>query len=166
MAQKNDDLQKITELIEIMKENDLVEVEIKHGDDRISLKRCQPQPPLGGAVTAVPMVGQNISAIPAGANAAQTSPAEAAIRGQGQEDNLVVIKSPIVGTFYATPSPDSDPFVEVGSQVNPQTVVCIVEAMKVMNEIKAETSGTIAEILVSNGQAVEYGQVLFKVKPD
>jgi acetyl-CoA carboxylase biotin carboxyl carrier protein len=79
---------------------------------------------------------------------------------------LVVIKSPIVGTFYATPSPDSDPFVEVGSQVDAQTVVCIVEAMKVMNEIKAETSGTIAEILVSNGQAVEYGQALFKVKPD
>ena len=149
MAQKNSDLQKITELIEIMKENDLVEVEIKHGDDKFSLKRRQPQQP----------------AVPAGANAAQASPAEAPAADQKQQDNLVVIKSPIVGTFYAAPSPDSDPFVEVGTQVEPQTVVCIVEAMKVMNEIKAETSGTIAEILVSNGQAIEYGQALFKVKP-
>ena len=77
-----------------------------------------------------------------------------------------MITSPLVGTFYAAPSPESDLYVEVGSQVEPQTVICIVEAMKVMNEIKAETSGTIAEILVETGQAVEYGQVLFKVKPD
>ncbi|MHC4458131.1 MAG: acetyl-CoA carboxylase biotin carboxyl carrier protein, partial [Planctomycetota bacterium] len=68
--------------------------------------------------------------------------------------------------FYATPSPDSEPYVELDSHVSPQTVVCIVEAMKVMNEIKAETSGTIAEILVTNGQAVEYGQVLFRVRLD
>jgi acetyl-CoA carboxylase biotin carboxyl carrier protein len=149
MAQKNSDLQKINELIEIMKENDLVEVEIKHGDDKFSLKRRQPQQPAAAA----------------SADTAQISPAEAPATNQEQQDNLVVIKSPIVGTFYAAPSPDSDPFVEVGTQVELQTVVCIVEAMKVMNEIKAETSGTIAEILVSNGQAVEYGQVLFKVKP-
>ncbi|MHC4464791.1 MAG: acetyl-CoA carboxylase biotin carboxyl carrier protein, partial [Planctomycetota bacterium] len=70
------------------------------------------------------------------------------------------------GTFYSAPSPDSGPYVELGSEVEPQTVVCMVEAMKVMNEIKAETSGTIAKILVENGQAVEYGQVLFKLKPD
>ena len=82
------------------------------------------------------------------------------------EENLVEIKSPIVGTFYATPSPDSEPYVEVGSKVTSQTVICIIEAMKVMNEIKAEMEGTIAEILVKNGQAVEYGQVLYKVRPD
>ena len=76
------------------------------------------------------------------------------------------IKSPIVGTFYATPSPDSEDYVEIGSHVDSQTVVCIIEAMKVMNEIKAEVSGTISDILVSNGQAVEYGQVLFRVKAD
>ena len=76
------------------------------------------------------------------------------------------IKSPIVGTFYATPSPDSEPYVDIGTEVSPQTVVCIIEAMKVMNEIKAETTGTIVKILVTNGQAVEYGQVLFKVRPD
>jgi acetyl-CoA carboxylase biotin carboxyl carrier protein len=162
MTQKNDDLQKINELIEIMKENDLVEVEIKHGDDRISLKRRQSQQP---AVMAVPVTGPSISAAPT-TNTMQASPAVAPIGDQKQQENLIVIKSPIVGTFYAAPSPDSTPFVEVGSRVEPQTVVCIVEAMKVMNEIKAETSGTIAEILVSTGQAVEYGQELFKVKPD
>lgn len=163
MARKNSDLQKINELIEIMKENDLVEVEIKHNDDKIFLKRYQPQQP---AITAMPLVGPSTSAVPAGTGAVQTPLAEAPTTDQEQKDDLVVIKSPIVGTFYAAPSPDSEQFVEVGSQVEPQTVVCIVEAMKVMNEIKAETSGTIAEILVSNGQAVEYGQELFKVKPD
>ncbi len=159
---KDSDLQKIKKLIEIMKDNELVEVEIKHGDDKIFLKRSQPQQP---TVTAVPMVGQNISTTPAGPEAAQASPTEAPASVQQQEE-LVEIKSPIVGIFYAAPSPDSPPFVELHSHVNTQTVVCTLEAMKVMNEIKAETSGTIAEILVTNGQAVEYGQTLFKVKPD
>jgi acetyl-CoA carboxylase biotin carboxyl carrier protein len=72
----------------------------------------------------------------------------------------------MVGTFYATPSPDSEPYVELGSHVTEQTVICIIEAMKVMNEIKAEVEGTIEEILVTSGQAVEYGHPLFRVKPD
>ena len=163
MAQKDSDLQKIKELIEIMKENELVEVEIKHGDDKIFLKRGEPQRPSAGAV---PAAGANIPAAPGGE--AKPPPVEVkapAPEGQLQEE-VVEIKSPIVGTFYTAPSPDSEPYVEVGSAVEPETVVCIIEAMKVMNEIKAETSGTIAEILVRNGQAVEYGQVLFKVKPD
>jgi len=79
-------------------------------------------------------------------------------------DNLHVIKSPIVGTFYSSPSPDSDPFISLGSKIGENDTVCIIEAMKVMNEIKAEISGTIEEILVENGQVVEFGQVLFKVK--
>lgn len=168
MAEKEDkdsDLKKIKQLIEIMKDNELVEVEIKHGDDKIFLKRSQPQPP---TVTAVPIVGPNATTAPVQANAAETSQDEAKSSGADvqAEHDLVEIKSPIVGTFYSTLSPDSESFVEVGSHVSPQAVVCIIEAMKVMNEIKAETSGTIAEILVKNGQAVEYGQVLFKVKPD
>ena len=146
-----------------MKANDLVELEIKHGDEKIALKRSQPQPPV---VTAMPMVAPNISpaqAIPAANEAPAITPQSGAEKA---DDGLVEIKSPIVGTFFITPSPDSDPYVEIGSQVNPQTVVCIVEAMKVMNEIKAETAGTIAEILVENGQAIEFGQVIFKVKPE
>jgi acetyl-CoA carboxylase biotin carboxyl carrier protein len=81
-------------------------------------------------------------------------------------EEFLEIKSPIVGTFYEAPSPDSDPYVEAGAHVNSQTVVCIIEAMKVMNEIKAEVSGTVVERCVTNGQAIEYGQVLFKIRPD
>lgn len=82
-----------------------------------------------------------------------------------KEDNYTEIKSPMVGTFYRAPSPESPPYVEVGDHVNTETVLCIVEAMKLMNEIKAEMRGQIMEILVENGQPVEYGQPMFKVKP-
>jgi len=162
MAQKDSDLQRIEELIEIMKDNDLVEVEIKHGDDKVFLKRSQPHPPLGMTVTAVPVIGPGVSAVPVRPNETQTSAAET----HPSQEGLVEIKSPLIGTFYATPSPDSKHYAELGSHVDAQTIVCIIEAMKVMNEIKAETVGTIVEILVTNGQAVEYGQVLFRVKPD
>ena len=164
MADKDTDLQKIKELIEIMKENDLLEVEIKHGDDKIFLKRSQPQPSVGGVVSAGPTIRLEPGAAPV-----HSGGTEALIQtyaSQTAPEDLVEIKSPIVGTFYSKPSPDSEGYVEVGSTVSSQTVVGIIEAMKVMNEIKAETSGTIAEVLVTNGQAVEYGQVLFKVKPD
>ncbi len=150
-SQKNDnDICKINQILEIMKDNDLVEVEIKHGDDKILLKRAQPQ------LSAAPMVGHTM---PVSAAAPTESKPQ-------KDDNLIEIKSPIIGTFYAQPSPDSDPFIEVGSAVSPQTVVCILEAMKVMNEIKAETTGTIAQIMIENGQAVEFGQVMFKVRPN
>ena len=154
MADKDTDLQKIKELIEIMQENELVEVEIKHGDDKIFLKRSCPQQP-----TLMPVITPHIPTAFSAPGAPQT-PAPAP-----PQENLVEIKSPLVGTFYAKPSPDSDPYVEVGSQITPQTVVCVIEAMKVMNEIKAESSGTIVEILVRNGEAIEYGQVLFRVRP-
>jgi len=159
MGQKENDLQRIKELIKIMKENDLIEVEIKHNDDKILLKRAGQQPPT--AVT-IPIAAPPIQAAPKDTTAAQ-GPAP---QTQQEDENLVEIKSPIVGTYYAKPSPNSELYVEIGSAVEPQTVICIIEAMKVMNEIKAETTGTIAEILVTNGQAVEYGQVLFRVKPD
>ncbi len=162
MAHKDADLRKIKELIKIMKANELVEVEIKHGDDKIFLKRSGPQQ----VVEQVPMMRMD-------PGMAAVNPQTAGVSGQPEatqqptgDENLAEIKSPIVGTFYATPSPDSEPFVEAGTTVGPQTVVCIIEAMKVLNEIKAETSGTIVEVLVSSGQAVEYGQPLFKIKPE
>ena len=157
-GKKRTDLQKIKELIEMMITNDLVELEIVNGDSKIHLKRPQPQPP---AVTTVPVIGPTPAAVGTAEPALQ--PAESKPE-KTKEIELVDIKSPLVGTFYSAPSPDSDPYVQVGSEVNPDTVVYIVEAMKVMNEIKAEVSGTIAKIMVANGQAVEYGQVLFKVK--
>jgi acetyl-CoA carboxylase biotin carboxyl carrier protein len=159
MAHKFVDLQKVEELIAIMKANDLVEVEINHGGEKIFLKRWQPQTP----VTAVPVIGpMHTMPLVGGPAGTQAQPQQVA----PEEEGLVEIKSPMVGTFYARPSPDSDPYVEIGSYVEPQTVVCIIEAMKVMNEIKAELTGKVAKIMVTNGQAVEYGQVLFKVKPE
>jgi len=157
MSDKNSDLEKIEQLLEIMKKNDLIELEVKSGEDKFVLKRAQPQSP---QVAAVPMItpagpaGTAVPSAPAGGEQAAT-PSE-----------LTEIKAPMVGTFYATPNPDAEPYVETGSKVAVSTVVCIIEAMKVMNEIKAETEGTIAEVCIQSGQAVEYGTVLFRVKPD
>ena len=97
--------------------------------------------------------------------AGMAAPAAGGPAAPAEDANLIEIKSPIVGTFYAAPSPDSEPFVKMGADVNADTPVCIIEAMKVMNEIKAECAGTIVKIMATNGKAVEYGQVLFKVKP-
>ena len=147
---KDKDLAKVKELIEIMKDNDLVEIEIAEGDSKIHLKRPQPQMQ---AVQQIPMAQAVISAA-----AAEVAPTE--------DSNLKFITSPMVGTFYDAPSPDSDPYIKVGDRVDEGTVVCIIEAMKVMNEIKAEMIGTLAEIMCQPGQAIEFDEVLFKVKPD
>jgi acetyl-CoA carboxylase biotin carboxyl carrier protein len=167
--QKDHDLETIKELIGIMRENDLLEIEIKHGDDKIFLKRSQGQPSVFAPVQVVPQAfpaGPQPPAVTAAGPAGPNSTQPAAPAMQAPAEAMVEIKSPLVGTFYAAPSPDSEPYVEVGSPVEPQTVVCIVEAMKVMNEIKADAAGKIVEILVENGQAVEYGQPLFKVRPE
>jgi acetyl-CoA carboxylase biotin carboxyl carrier protein len=177
MAQKDSDLQRIEELIEIMKQNDLIEVEIKHGDDKIFLKRSgrnltEDMDKIRELDEVEKAEAKRIAHIRLQqmanekAGGPQTTEALKQPSATPQKEQLEEIKSPLIGTFYATPSPDSQPYVEIGSQVDAQTVVCIIEAMKVMNEIKAEAHGKIVEILVTNGQAVEYGQVLFRVKPD
>jgi acetyl-CoA carboxylase biotin carboxyl carrier protein len=150
------DLEKVQQLIDMMKKNDLVELEIKDGENKILLKR-----PGQTLAAAVPMhqAVQAPQAHPPASSAAQAPEKQ-------EDDDLIEIKSPIVGTFYSSPSPDSDPFVKMNQHVEEDTVVCIVEAMKVMNEIKAETSGKIVKIMCKAGQAVDYGQVLFKVKPE
>jgi acetyl-CoA carboxylase biotin carboxyl carrier protein len=161
MAEKDADVQKLKELIKIMKENDLVKIDIRHGEDYISLQRAQPQPlgtAMGPMIASLPGLGTPI-VVPQTAAGGQ---AGAPMKAEG----LLEVKSPIVGTFYEAPSPDSDHYVEIGSHVDPQTVVCIIEAMKVMNEIKAEVSGTVVEKVAATGQAVEYGQVLLRVRPD
>jgi acetyl-CoA carboxylase biotin carboxyl carrier protein len=163
MAEKQEkDLQKVKELVALMKENDLVEIEIVEGDSKIHLKRPGADARL---VQYQPMGGQMpMPSYPTPAPMAQPA-APAAAAPATVDSNLQPIKSPIVGTFYMAPSPDAAPFVKVGDQVNPETVVCIIEAMKVMNEIKAEMSGTVVEVCCKDGQAVEYGQALFKVRP-
>ena len=141
------DADSIRQLVELMVKNDLNEVNIADGQTRILLRRGG----LAGATGA--------AAAPAEPPAASQSAAEAAT---GEE--LIEIKSPMVGTFFAAPSPDSEPYVKVGAGVSEDTVVCVVEAMKVMNEIKAECTGTVTEICIKNAQPVEFGQALFKVK--
>jgi len=166
MAEKQEqDLQKVKELVALMKDNDLVEIEIVDGDSRIHLKRpgadarlIQYQP-MGGPMP-VPSYPAPAPVTPPAAPAPAAASAPAAV-----DSGLQLIKSPIVGTFYMAPSPDAAPFVKVGDQVNPETVVCIIEAMKVMNEIKAEMNGTVVEVCCKDGQAGEYGQALFKVRP-
>ena len=160
MSDKDSDISKIEILIEIMKKNDLMEVEIKHGDDKILLKRSGPAHPM----PAIPVISHlNAAAHPAIPQA--PAPGQP-VPSSEPDEGLVDITSPMVGTFYAQPSPDAESFVEIGSSVDQQSVVCIIEAMKVMNEIKADNAGTIEKIMVKNGQAVEYGQVLFKVRPE
>ena len=148
------DIEKLRELVQLMVENELSEVDIRDGEDRISLKRGP-----GGAVM-MPPPPQQAALPPSAAPTPTEAPAD-----QPPADDLIAITSPMVGTFYAAPAPDADPFIAVGDTIGDETVVCIVEAMKVMNEIKAECRGSITKILVENGDAVEYGQPLFMVKP-
>ena len=157
MGQWDEQLGKLKQIIEIMKEHNLVEVQIKEGENEISVKKGQAS---GPQITAVPA---GMPTVLPGAAMPSVSQAPAAAP---QQEKLIDIKSPLVGTFYAQPSPDSEPYVEVGSHVDTETVVCIIEAMKVMNEIKAEAAGTIAEVVAVSGEAVEYGQVLFRIRPD
>ncbi len=146
------ELEKIRELVQMMVDNDLVELSLRDGSEQVSLKRpghSAPAAPIAAHPAAVP------AAAPAGA--AEPSPAS--------DDGLVPILSPMVGTSYTAASPEAPPYVEVGSGVTADSVVCIVEAMKVFNEIKAEIIGTIERVLVSNQDPVEYGQELFLVRP-
>lgn len=142
------DLEQLRELIRLLDESNLTEIEVEHDDDRIRLRRD----PVA-AHTAV------TAAAPHAAAAAPDPTSHAPDTDDGS-----YVTSPFVGTFYRSPTPDGDPFVEVGDDVAPGQVLCIVEAMKLMNEIEAETAGTIVEVLVENGKPVEYGDRLFRVE--
>jgi acetyl-CoA carboxylase biotin carboxyl carrier protein len=153
------DIKDIRQLIRLMVDNGLSELDIEQGSDKVHLKR----PSAEGQILAMPAV-QYAAAPPIAAVAAPAAAAPAAAPAAPAEA-LLEVRSPMVGTFYAAPSPDSDTFVRVGAAVAEDTVVCIVEAMKVMNEIKAECRGTIVEVCVKNAQPVEYNQVLFRLRP-
>lgn len=159
---KQTDIKQLEKIISMMKESNLVEIEIVNGEDKIYLRGPEPVSAQANFNPSYPMqAAQFQPQMPAVAPAAAAPEAATANKA---DEGTSTIPSPIVGTFYAAPSPDSPAFVKVGDTVNADTVVCIVEAMKVMNEIKAEISGTITEVVAKNGQAVEYGQTLFKVK--
>jgi len=162
------DIKLIKGLIALMVENDLSRVELREGDTHILLRRGHPVlaaqaggplMPYGNMVAVAPSNSPaNVNSPPAPANPAPAASAPVTV-------DAIFVKSPMVGTFYAAPAPDAPPFVGVGDIVGPETVVCVVEAMKVFNEIKAETRGRVAEVLVRNAQAVEFDQPLFKLAP-
>jgi len=154
------DIDRIRQLIEMMVANDLVQLSLRDGEVEVNLRRPNPKAePVLTTVTAaspatvmVPSTGGGTPPV-----AGPTLAAEASM-------NLHEIRSPMVGTFYAGPDPDSPPFVQVGSSIGPSSVVCLLEAMKVFSEIKAETAGSIERVLARDGEAVEYGQPLFLVR--
>ena len=153
------DLKKLRELVKLMVDNDIAEVDLQDEAEHIKLKRAgQDQPVVVAPAPPAPVA--------APAPAAATAPAAAPAPAASEDDGLLEITSPTVGTFYEASSPDVKPFVAAGSKVTADSVVCIIEAMKVFNEIKSEVKGTIEKVLVENGQAVEFGQPLFKVKPN
>jgi len=161
-------MDELRELAELFTSHGLTDFEFENEDIRVRLSRSLGQQPAAQQPPAAP-AGPAHSAAPASApaaGAAQTAPASDAASGpaEGKAEELHIITAPIVGTFYRASSPNADPFVKAGSHVESATVVCIIEAMKLMNEIQAETTGTVEKIYVENGQPVEFGQPLFGIK--
>jgi acetyl-CoA carboxylase biotin carboxyl carrier protein len=152
------DMRTIKDLVALMGRHDLTEIDLREGELRIRLRRGPTETitvsPAPAAMAPLPAAPPSSSAS-APPGPATTKPAK----------DLLTIKSPTPGTFYSSSSPDAEPFVRVGSSVTPTTVVCLIEAMKIFNEITADCTGVITEILAENQQPVEYGQVLFKVDP-
>ncbi len=157
------DIKQIKMVIDLMKRSDLTDFEVEEENFKLRIRRNAghaptvfAQPALAPAPVAAAPLSVPTPAAPPAAPAA-TVPA-------GEEPGIVYIKSPMVGTFYRAASPESAPFVDLGASVTEKSAVCIIEAMKIMNEIQAEVKGTVVEVLVESGQPVEYGQRLFKLK--
>jgi len=152
------DLKDIKAIIDLMKKNSVSEFELEKQEFKIRLKRGTNGGGGGAIYEEAPVVAYMPPAAIAGSSAVSAA-APPAVTSE------VEIKSPMIGTFYRSPSPESAPYVDVGTEVNPDTVVCIIEAMKVMNEIKAEAKGVITQVLIENAKPVEFGQPLFKLRP-
>lgn len=157
------DLDKLQQLVEMMEKHDLREVQLRRGDQQWKLKRGPQEVvhamPMGGHFAPPPMIHA-----PAPTVAPASSGAPSAVAKSGDE-GLLQVKSPMVGSYYSSPQPGEPVFVKVGDRIKNDSVVCLIEAMKFFNPVKAECSGSIAKILVKDGDAVEYGQVLFLVQP-
>ena len=153
------DLKDIKAIIDLMRKNSVTEFELEKDDFKIRLKRGS-----NGAVPVVPSDDPPVlgyAAPPAGSAPALAPGSQPLV----PVSNELEIKSPMIGTFYRAPSPESAPYIEIGVEVQSETVVCIIEAMKVMNEIKAEAKGVVTQVMVENAKPVEFGQPLFKIRP-
>ena len=154
-------LDEIKRILQLMEENKLVEFEYEEEGRKLKLRRAEDRPAPAPLSIAVP----GPAALASQAAQAALMPAPASV-GATRPANQVEFKSPLVGTFYRSAKPDSEPFVNAGDKVGAEKVLCIIEAMKVMNEIKAETAGVVREVLVKNGQAVEFGEPLFLIEKE
>jgi acetyl-CoA carboxylase biotin carboxyl carrier protein len=152
------DLKDIKAIIDLMKKNSITEFELERQDSKIRLKR--------GLNGGMPVVQYDDPAIVGASPVLPTIGVVPVPMSQPSATNEIDIKSPMIGTFYRAPSPEAGNYAEVGTEVNADTVVCIIEAMKVMNEIKSEVKGIVTQVLVENGKPVEFGQPLFKVRPN
>jgi len=150
------DLKDIKAIIDLMKKNSISEFELEKQDFKIRLKRST------GTISQLEEAPPPGSYLPQGATLPTTSTVATLVAPPSGE---LEIKSPMIGTFYRAPSPEAGNYIELGSEVNPDTVVCIIEAMKVMNEIKAEMKGIVTQVLVENAKPVEFGQPMFKIRP-
>jgi acetyl-CoA carboxylase biotin carboxyl carrier protein len=153
------DLKDIKAIIDLMKKNSITEFELERQDSKIRLKRG-----LNGGAVPIQQADEPFPVQPVALPPISGQPAVPAPTSVSNGE--IEIKSPMIGTFYRSPSPEAAPYIEIGGEVGLDTVVCIIEAMKVMNEIKAEVKGAITQVLVENGKPVEFGQPLFKVRPN
>jgi acetyl-CoA carboxylase biotin carboxyl carrier protein len=154
------DVRKIRRLVELMNEHELSEMDLRQGEQRIRIRRGSE--PVVTTVASRPAAASGLAPQPPAGEPSRPAAAPPA-KPPADEEHIVLVRSPMVGTFYAAPDPDSPSYVKVGDMVGPETTVCMVEAMKVFNEIQAETAGKIAAVLGKNGEPVEFGQPLFKV---
>ena len=155
------DLKDIKAIIDLMKKNSITEFELEEKDSKLRLKRGLNGSPAVQADDSSPMLSIPVQSAQS-STISQTTPQITAVATTGEID----IKSPMIGTFYRSPSPEAGSYSDIGSEVNAESVVCIIEAMKVMNEIKSEVKGVITQVLVENGKPVEFGQPLFRVRPN
>lgn len=155
------DASKLKDLVQLMVDNDLSELDLRDANEKVTIRRG----PQGVVQTFAPAPAAMAAAPAPAAKAAPAAGGGGGAAAGGDDSGLIAIESPMVGTFYAAPNPDAGPFVKVGASVSADTVVCMIEAMKVFNEIKAAKAGKIERILVKNGDAVEFGQKLFLVRP-
>jgi acetyl-CoA carboxylase biotin carboxyl carrier protein len=157
------DLDEIKQILDLMREHDLAEFELERDSSKVKLRKHSNTPQFVAAAPAVPHIAYTPA--PVAPAPAPAGGADAVLTAASEDVDLAIIKSPIVGTFYRSSEPGAKPFAEVGQQVRKGQVLCIIEAMKLMNEINAECDGEVVKCYVENGQAVQYGERLFAVKP-
>ena len=158
------DVEALRQIVELLETSDVTQLTWRRGDERLTIRRGQPPTAIVQAVPSIPSPAPTVAVVDRGTRPSP-APAKPPSTQPEAERNGQLVTSPFVGTFYRTPAPDQPPFVELGTTVRKGQVLCIIEAMKLMNEIESEVAGKVAEILADNAQPVEFGQALFRIEP-